>query len=100
MIVAGNELDPKQTALNQAVQKRPPVHFGLGQRDRYTKHSSVAAGGDAHGDQHCAVHYLAGFSHALLARIQQQVGCFLQRTITPSIKALVELLRAATDLGR
>ena len=32
VIVAGNELDPRQTALDQAVQKHSPVDLGFGQR--------------------------------------------------------------------
>ena len=31
VIVAGNELDPTQTALDQAVQQRSPVDLGFGQ---------------------------------------------------------------------
>ena len=64
-----------------------------------TRRWPVAAGRDTHGHQHGAVHYLAGFPYTLVARIEQQVRRFFQRTIAPGVKASIELLRAATDLG-
>jgi hypothetical protein len=41
MVVAGDELDPAQATLNQAVQKGPPMHLSLGQRHRDTQHPAV-----------------------------------------------------------
>jgi hypothetical protein len=75
------------------------MYFCLRQRHRHTQHPPVATGGDAYGDQDGAVHHLSGFSYAFVAGIEQQVGCFLQWAMTPGIKALIELLRAAADLG-
>jgi hypothetical protein len=74
------------------------MYFCLRQRHRHTQHPPVATGGDAHGDQDGAVHHLPSFSYAFVAGIEQQVGCFLQRAMTPGIKPLIELLRAAADL--
>jgi hypothetical protein len=100
MVITGNELDSTQAALDQAVQKLAPVHFGLRQRNRNTQHPSVPTGGDAHGHQYGAVHHLASFSNAFIARIQQHIGCLIQWAIAPGVKPNVELLRAAADLGR
>ena len=63
-------LTPRQTVLDQVIQKLAPVHVGFRQCHRYTQHALVTAGNDAHGDQYGAVHHLDSFAYALIACIQ------------------------------
>ena len=98
MVVTGDELDPTQAALNQAVEKGPPVHLSLRQRHRDPQHPAVSGCAHADGDQHRAVHHPARFAHTLITRIHNHVRRLIQGASTPGLQARVELRRAAADL--
>jgi hypothetical protein len=42
---------------------------------------------------------LTGFTHALIAGIEQQVWRLVQWAVAPGLKPDIELFRAAADLG-
>ena len=98
VVIAGDVLDPAQSAPNQAVQKGSPMHLGFGQRHRHAQYSAVACLGDANGHQHRAVHHLIGVAYTLVAGIQNHIGRLIQGAGTPGLQALIKQRCAAANL--
>ena len=99
VIVADDERDPAQAALDEAVEEGPPVHFGFTERDTHAEDDPLAFGGDAQGDEDGAVAELAVVADFFVAGIQDQIGTGTQRAVAPFLKFGVEEFGTVADLG-
>ena len=59
------------------------MDFGLGQRYGYAEDAALAIGRDVDGYPHGAIDPLASLAHPLVARIEQEIGGFVERPLAP-----------------
>ena len=99
VVVAGDELDPAEAALDEALHKAAPVNFRLAQGDAHAQDSPFAIGVDAEGEEHGAVAQLAVLPDFFVAGIQDEIGKCTERTGAPFLQFVIQQLGALADLG-
>jgi hypothetical protein len=99
VIVAGDVGDAAEAALEEALEKGPPVNFGFVERDTDSEQGALAIGPDAHGDEHGTVEQLAVLADLFVARIQDEIGEVAQGAVAPLLKFGVEELGARADIS-
>jgi hypothetical protein len=87
MVVGDDQLDAFETAADQTVEEGAPMDLRLGQGHRHAQHPAMTIPGDANRHQHGAVNQPSAFAHPLVAGIEKDIGCFVQRPLTPDGKA-------------
>ena len=90
MIVADDEGDAAQTALDEALEEGAPMHFGFAQGDAHAEDGRVAFGRDAQGDEDGTVAQLAVVADFFVAGIEHQIGTGGQRPVAPLLEFGVE----------
>ncbi len=99
VIVADDERDPAQAALDEAVEEGPPVRFGFTERDTHAEDDPLAFGGDAQGDEDGAVAELAVVADFFVTGIEDQIGTGTQRAGAPFLQFGVQEFGTVADLG-
>ena len=99
VIVAGDELDAAETALNEALKEGPPVDLGLAERDADTEQAALAIGGDAHGHEHGAIEQLTAEADFFRAGIDDEIREFAEGAVAPFLEFGIEEFGAIADLG-
>lgn len=99
VIVAGDELDPAEAALNEALKEGPPVDLRLAERDANAEQAALAIGGDAHGHEHGAIEQLTVEADFFVAGIDDEIRKFAEGAVAPFLEFGIEEFGASTDLG-
>lgn len=99
MVVADDEADAREAALQEALKEGAPVGFGFAQGGADAQDGAFALGIDAQGDEDGAVQELALMANLFIAGIEHEVWKGPQRAGSPGLELSVELGRALADLG-
>ena len=99
MIVADDERDPAQSALEKAVEEGPSVHFGFTEGDTHAEDGALAGGRDTQGDKDATVAELAVVADFFVAGIEHQIGTRSQGPVAPLLEFGVQEFGAVADLG-
>jgi hypothetical protein len=99
VIVADDEGDAAQAALDQALEEGPPMHLGFTEGDAHAEDGALAFGSDAQGNEDGAVAELAVVADLFVTGVEDEIGTGTQRPVAPFLKFGVEALGALADLG-
>ena len=99
VIVAGDECDAAETALNEALKEGPPVDLSLAESDADAKQAAFAIGGDAHGHEHGAIEQLTAEADFFIAGIDDEIREFAEGAVAPFLEFGIEEFGAIADLG-
>ena len=99
MIIADNEGDAAQAALDEALEEGAPMGFGFTKGDAHAEDGALARGGDAQGDEDGTVAELAVVADFFVAGVEDQIRTDSQRTVAPLLQFGVEAFGAVADLG-
>jgi len=99
VIVADNEGDAAQAALDEALEEGPPMHLGFTEGDAHAEDDALAVGSDAQSDEDGAVAELALGADFFVTGVEHQIGMGTERTIAPLLEFGVEEFGAVADLG-
>ncbi len=98
VIVAGHQLHAVQAARLQTRQELAPMDFRLRKRHARSQNRAMSVRRDAQGDQQRTRHHGPAHADFFIARVQEQVGDFSQRTLAPLAQLVVQRFHRATDL--
>jgi hypothetical protein len=99
VIVADDERDAAEAALDEALEEGAPVRFGLTEGDADAEDGTFAFGRDAQGEEDGTVAELAVVADFFVAGVEHQIGTGTQGTIPPILEFGVEAFGAIADLG-
>ena len=99
MIVADDEGDAAQAALDQALEEGPPMHLGFTEGDADAEDGALALGSDAQGNEDGAVAELAVVADFFVTGVEHEIGTGTQWPVAPLLQFGVELFGAFADLG-
>ncbi len=99
VIVADDELDAAQAALEQALEEPTPMDLGFAESDAHAQDDALAFGRDAEGDEDGTVAELAVVPDFFVTRVEDHVGTGTERTVAPFLEFGVEEFGAGADLG-
>ena len=99
VIVADDERDAAEAALDEALEEGPPMPFGFTEGDAHAEDDALACGRNAQGDEHGTVAELAVVADFFVAGVEHQIGAGGEGPVAPLLKFDVEEFGAVTDLG-
>jgi hypothetical protein len=99
VIIADDERDAAQAALNEALEEGAPMHLRFTEGDAHAEDGALAFGRDAQGDEDGAVAELAVVADFFVAGIEHQIGTGCQRPVAPFLEFGVQEFGAVADLG-
>lgn len=99
MIVADDEGDAAQAALDQALEEGPPMHLSFAEGDAHAQDGALSFGSDAQGDEDGTVTELAVVTDFFVTGVEHEIGTGSQRPVAPLLKFEVKALGALADLS-
>jgi len=99
VIVADDELEARQPALDEALKERTPVRLGFTEGDAHAQEGALALWGDAQGDEDGTITQLAVVTDFFIAGITDEVGDLAERSVAPFLEFSIEEFGAGADLG-
>jgi hypothetical protein len=99
VIVADDERDAAQAALDEALEEGAPMGFGFTEGDAHPEDGALAFGRDAQSDEDGTIAELAVVADLFVAGITDQIGARSQRALAPFLEFGVEAFGAVADLG-
>ncbi len=99
VVVADDEGDATEAALDKALKEGAPVCLGFTEGDTDAQNGAMAAGGDAQREKDGTVAELAVVADLFVAGIEDKVGALAQRAVAPFLEFCIEKFGAITDLG-
>ena len=99
VVVADDELDPAQAALDQAVEKDAPVGFGLREGGRDAEDAPPALGLHADGREDGGVAHDAALADLLVSGVKKEIANLSELARSPRLELLVEQGSGPADLG-
>jgi hypothetical protein len=74
VIIADDEGDAAEAALDEALEEDAPMHFRLTEGDTHAENGTLAFGGDAQGDEDGTVAELAIVADFFVTSVEHQIG--------------------------
>lgn len=99
VIVTDEELDAVEAALDEALEKGAPMHFGFTESGADAQDGAFAVGTDPEGHEHGTVQHLAVLADFFIAGVQHQIGKSAEGPISPFLEFGVEEFGALADVG-
>ena len=99
VVVADDEGDAAQAALDEALEEGAPMHLGFTEGDADAQDGTLAIRRDAQSDEHGAVPELAVVADFFVTGVEHQIGTSCQWPVTPFLEFDIEEFGAVADLG-
>jgi len=99
MVIAGDKGDAMQAAFFEAEEKGSPMDFGFADGGADAQDGAFAVGADADGQKDRARADGAVLTDFFIAGIQDEIGCFIERTVAPGVEFPIEFGNGPGDFG-
>ena len=99
VVVADDEGDATEAALDETLEEGAPVRLGFAEGDTDAQNGAMAGGGDTQREKDGTVAQLAVVADLFVAGIEDKIGALAQRAVAPFLEFCVEKFGAITDLG-
>ncbi len=98
VIVADNERDAVEAALDEALEGGAPMRFGFTEGDAHAEDDALACGSDAQRDEDGTVAEVTVVADFFVAGVEPQIGTSSQRTVPPFVEFGVEAFGAVAGV--